>query len=64
MQREDMACHTRSGWVTRFKAFAGTLRGALNDHSTHAMLRERAVRDEIDALEKDKARVGPYTSGH
>jgi hypothetical protein len=114
MQPEDMTCHNSSGWVARFKAFAGTPHGALfitlvgaglaylifvqpavlvallpfsilllcplmhlfmhrghGGHGGHgiqgpteSVMREQAIRDEVNSLERDKARVGPYTSGH
>ena len=114
MQREEMSCHTSSGWFARFKTFAGTLPGALiilvgvaglaylvfvqptvlvallpfsvlllcplmhvfmhrghGGHGSHGVhdntqniIREQRIREEVSALERDKARVGPFTSGH
>ena len=68
MRREDISCHTRSGWVARFKAFVGTPHGGHGGHGnqgpTKTNVREQMIRDEVAALENDKARVGPYISGH
>lgn len=38
--------------------------GGGHGDSSHAMRREQAIHDEVDALEHDKARVGPFVIGH
>ncbi len=32
--------------------------------NTQNIIREQRIREEVSALERDKARVGPFTSGH